>query len=151
MSGCPPHYLKALVSYGRSLGLAYHLTDDVLEISDTGGKPGSLLRMNMTKGIYNLPLLKAVQRKGRGSDRLRTLLAQPYRTTMEVDEMLQLVRTSGVVDEVVRIAHGLAQQAQAALMPMPDGPARLSLSRLAAYAVNREVSNKQESGPLQRS
>jgi len=78
-SGMPDHLTNAVAAYGETLGLAFQLSDDLLDIasesSDSGKTPGTDLR----EGIRTLPILYALsgQDSDPGSARLREILGEP--------------------------------------------------------------------------
>src|ERR687894_1628351 len=92
-SGCTPEQIEALRRFGATIGTAFQISDDVIDIaspSDSSGKtPGTDLR----EGIHTLPMLYALQDSGPDADRLGVLLARPITDDGEVDEALELLRT----------------------------------------------------------
>ena len=76
-SGCPPEQVEALHRFGEAIGMAFQISDDIIDIaspSDSSGKtPGTDLR----EGVLTLPVLYALQGDGADADRLRELLAAP--------------------------------------------------------------------------
>ncbi|HEY9652211.1 MAG TPA: hypothetical protein V6C95_16230, partial [Coleofasciculaceae cyanobacterium] len=95
-------------------------------------------------GIYSLPILWALQQGGVLGERLRVLLKQKQLTEEDVRTILSLVKESGAGIKVLEMAHNHAKQAQNTLLALPDCSARRSLSRLANYAITREISEKSD-------
>ena len=64
-SGCTPEQVEALRRFGATIGTAFQISDDVIDIaspSDSSGKtPGTDLR----EGVHTLPMLYAMQGDGR--------------------------------------------------------------------------------------
>ena len=83
-SGCPPEHVEALRRFGATIGTAFQISDDVIDIaspSDSSGKtPGTDLR----EGVHTLPMLYAMQESGADAERLRVLLARPITDDAEV-------------------------------------------------------------------
>ncbi len=84
--------MEALRRFGATIGTAFQISDDVIDIaspSDSSGKtPGTDLR----EGVHTLPMLYAMQGEGADADRLRVLLARPISDDAEVAEALDLLR-----------------------------------------------------------
>src|SRR3712207_4405953 len=92
-SGCTPDQVESLRRFGASIGTAFQISDDIIDIAsgeDSSGKtPGTDLR----EGVHTLPMLYALQESGPDADRLRVLLARPISDDAEVDEALALLRS----------------------------------------------------------
>jgi heptaprenyl diphosphate synthase len=136
-SGCAPEHVEALRRFGATIGTAFQISDDVIDIaspSDSSGKtPGTDLR----EGVQTLPMLYAMRETGPEADRLRTLLARPISDDAEVDEALALLRTGR---GLARARDYLAVQAGAAraeLEKLPACPATEALAALTTYVVDR--------------
>jgi heptaprenyl diphosphate synthase len=126
---------EAVGVYGRSLGIAFQLTDDVLDLTANSEWIGKGAATDIREGIYTLPVVFALQ--GREGDELRKTL-----TRAELDEaalawVLDVVRKSGGVEETLRVARHHAETAQMALKQLPDLPARNSMSMLAQSVAER--------------
>ena len=70
---------------------------------------------------------------------MREILGQVRLSDADIEEVMALVSESGAIGEVLDVARGHARDAQAALAPLADGPAREPLEHLAAYAVERSM------------
>jgi heptaprenyl diphosphate synthase len=136
LSDAAPEHVETLGAFGESLGLAFQLSDDIMDITSTqlelGKEPGT----DMKEGVYTLPVLHALHR---GPDRqeLRHLLAQGAPDGERLVRALQIVRgegsirhARGAVRTEVRRAVGLATQ-------LPDGAARDALVQLARFLAIR--------------
>jgi heptaprenyl diphosphate synthase len=137
LSGTSPAYLTALATYGRHLGLAFQLADDALDLTGQVTQLGKATGTDLREGVYSLPVLRALRQGGTVGEQLQALLGQVQLTEDEVKMVLRLVWESGTVAEALDVAREYARRAQTALAVLPEGPARLSLSRLAEYAITR--------------
>jgi heptaprenyl diphosphate synthase len=136
-SGCEPDQVEALRRFGATIGTAFQISDDIIDIAsqpDSSGKtPGTDLR----EGVLTLPTLYALQDSGPAADRLRVLLARPLTDDTEVEEALALLRAG---DGLARARGFLAEHAAAArteLGKLPTCPATDALSSLTMYVVDR--------------
>ncbi|WP_214364698.1 polyprenyl synthetase family protein [Pseudonocardia sp. H11422] len=136
-SGCTDEQVESLHRFGATIGTAFQISDDIIDIasaSDSSGKtPGTDLR----EGVHTLPMLYALEGKGADADRLRVLLAAPITDDAEVEEALTLLRDG---DGLVRARETLASyagQAQAELDRLPECPATAALASLTTYVVDR--------------
>jgi heptaprenyl diphosphate synthase len=139
-SGAEPAVVEALSQFGETIGIAFQLSDDLLDISsepeDSGKTPGTDLR----KGVPTLPVLYA--RSDSDADaasvRLRQLLAGGAITDDDqLTEALGLLRESGAMKRARETVRWYAEQARGQLESVPDLPARQALGALCDVVVDR--------------
>ena len=134
-SGCTPEQIASLQQFGASIGTAFQISDDIIDItspSDSSGKtPGTDLR----EGVQTLPMLYALQEDG--ADRLRALLSRPISDDGEVDEALGLLRSGPGVPRARTVLAEHASAARTELTRLPDCPAAKALASLTTYVVDR--------------
>ena len=110
VAGAGQEQLEALREYGRSVGMAFQIADDILDLladsEVTGKTPGSDLR----GGVYTLPVIRALQRDP--SLRLR-LVSGPEGEQLEV--LVEQVRATGAVDSALASCRDWAAAAETAL------------------------------------
>lgn len=122
--------IDALLAYGRTVGVAFQVTDDVLDYQGgTGKEPGADLRERK----ITLPLLLAFERDPdlRGA----LLRAEPDRASLP--GLIERVRATGALDQALRWARDRVDQAVANLEVLPATPYRDALGLLGRYLVAR--------------
>jgi geranylgeranyl pyrophosphate synthase len=137
LAATSPDHAAALASYGRSLGLAFQLVDDALDLTAEAPALGKATGNDIREGVYSLAVLRALRRPDPPGPELRALLSLAKPGAGDLERTLHLVRESGAVAEVLELARHHAAAASAALEALPDGPARRSLVRLAESAPSR--------------
>jgi len=120
----PRPQIEALTAYGQSFGVAFQLVDDVLDLVATEEELGKPTAHDLTEGIYNLPVLRALETDA--GEALRGLLGSPIEGE-ERERARALVLQSGGIESTIAEAEGHARRAQEALAPLPDSPARAAL------------------------
>lgn len=121
---------EALAAYGRGVGRAYQITDDVLDYADRTGKPpGADLRERKV----TLPLLYAMARM----PGLRARLEARAPTEEEIQDMVIGVRASGALEAALQDAGTFVDEALGALEALPDNPGREALRVLGRFVVER--------------
>jgi octaprenyl-diphosphate synthase len=120
----------ALQRFGRSVGVAFQVTDDVLDYrSGTGKEPGADLRERKV----TLPLLFAMER----DSGLRTDLLSADPDSTAVARWMSRVRATGALDESLAWARGRVQSALQELDTLPEGEGREALRVLGRHLVER--------------
>jgi geranylgeranyl reductase family protein len=130
---------EAAAEYGRSLGIAFQLTEDALVASGEETQFGRVTATDLRQGVYSLPVLKAAATMSGERGGLRSLLERSRLNETQVRRAFKLVQTSGAIDSTRQLAREYATRAQRALAALPEGPPRRSLERLADYVVDRSA------------
>jgi octaprenyl-diphosphate synthase len=134
----PPEEEAALERFGRNLGIAYQLIDDMLDFSARESELGKSVGDDFRDGKITLPILIAFAR-GDGEERAfwrRTLEAGEQRLG-DLERALRLLERRGALAETLARARLYAEAAAAALAPFADGPLKRALVETAAFATAR--------------
>lgn len=122
----------ALERFGRHVGTAFQITDDVLDcvgdVAATGKKRGRDLEQRK----LTLPLLIAVER----SPSLEALIREPM-TEDRVSRILDVVESSGAASEALALAREHVEEGIAALEVLEESEAKNALVHLAHHLVER--------------
>jgi len=136
LSDARPEHVELLEDVGASIGMAFQLSDDIMDITSSqlelGKEPGT----DMREGVYTVPVLHALQHSS-DRDELRRILGTGSPDGELLDRALDIVRSAGSIEHAqaqvadeVQYAVGLARQ-------LPDGPARHALVQLARFLAVR--------------
>lgn len=124
---------RALAAYGRAVGIAFQITDDVLDYKGEVGKTGKRPGVDLLEGKLTLPLLLAVER----SPALRARLKQGPVSEDQLDDLLAQVVATGACDAALEVARQRVSAGLEALAILPPSPYRDALEGLAWYLVER--------------
>jgi octaprenyl-diphosphate synthase len=136
VGGAKPSEYEALARYGLALGLAFQVTDDLLDYCAAPGALGKNLGEDLREGKVTLPLILALAR-AEGAERERLRRAVSEGGTEELDSVLATIDRLGALASCRARARNLAEEAIAALTTLPASPHRDALADLARYAVER--------------
>jgi heptaprenyl diphosphate synthase len=135
----PQRQRTALHSYGRLVGLAFQIADDVLDYLGSMGEIGKPIGHDITEGFATLPLLLAIAHPS-ASNRFKAILKDGRKLSIdEAREVVQLVRESGAPDRALERARDYAAQARSELDAIDSASARNSLAALTDYVVTRKL------------
>ena len=132
VGGLPRPRVDALTDYGLAFGMAFQLVDDVLDLTATEEELGKPAAHDLTEGIYNLPVLRALQSDA--GEALRGVLGSPIEGEPR-ERARSLVLHSGGIESTIVEAQGYVERAKAALEPLGPSPAATALADGADHLV----------------
>jgi octaprenyl-diphosphate synthase len=136
LAGRPRAEEQALTRYGRRLGTAFQLIDDVLDYSASSAELGKNIGDDLAEGKPTLPLIHAMRHGAR--DEVQIIRSAIEHGGLEqLDIVTRTIESTGALDYTARLAAAEAESAIADLDPLQDSPAKDALIGLAGFAVNR--------------
>ncbi len=128
---------EALRLYGRHLGIAFQLIDDVMDYLSTAEEMGKNVGDDLAEGKPTLPLIHAMREAGEED---RQLIRQAIRKggLEDLQPIMDIVRATGAIEYTQQQAQSQADQAIAALQSLPESSFRETLEQLAHIAVKRK-------------
>ncbi|MGZ8570863.1 MAG: polyprenyl synthetase family protein [Actinomycetota bacterium] len=136
LSDADEAYVETLEAFGESLGIAFQLSDDIMDVVSTqlelGKEPGT----DMKEGVYTLPVLHALH-EGLHREELQNLLRQGAPDGELLDRALEIIRTGGSIDHARAAVAAEVKRAVDFAYQLPDGAARHSLVQLARFLAVR--------------
>jgi octaprenyl-diphosphate synthase len=135
-AGASSSTVDALERYGRDLGIAFQIADDVLDIWGDEPTTGKSLGTDLEKQKLTLPLIRLL------STASATTAATVRRFLSEANpenrhELRPYLEASGALDYAWERAKEFAASAGAALDRLPESSAKSTLRTLATYVVRR--------------
>lgn len=137
VSSAPRREVWALGAYGHSLGMAFQIVDDILDVTAEASQLGKPVGGDIRQGIMTLPMIIAL-RESKESARLEELLIKFEKTESEVSEAIRLIKESGAIDESMRFVDLYIHKAKAYLQELPNVPTRKALVDLAQFIKERK-------------
>ena len=128
----------ALESYGRNLGIAFQLVDDVIDYASDTATMGKGVGDDFRDGKMTLPLILAYAR-GSGADRAfwESAIAGERVSDDDLAQATALMRSSEALSDTVDRARHYGRRAIDALGPFPAGKAKAALTEAVEFAVSR--------------
>ncbi len=135
LSDAPEEAVSALTSYGKNLGMAFQVIDDILDFIGDEGELGKPVGSDLLQGTLTLPVILLMEQ--RPQDNIQQRLAEKPGDQEEVARVIEMVRNSSILEECYRIAGGFSSQACRDLEALPENASRGSLIDLADYVIER--------------
>ena len=135
-AGAPEHIVSAVRRYGYYTGMAFQITDDVLDFTSTEERLGKPVGSDLRQGNLTAPVLLAL-RDEETSRNLRELIAGHGRFG-DMRQAVELVKNSGGVKGAMDLADRYLIKAHEGLACLPPTPTRASLAALATFVGKRD-------------
>ena len=134
LSGAPAGVVERVRRYGDAVGVAFQMTDDVVDFSERSGKP---MGQDIRERVLSLPLIYAIEDASLGAE-IQELLAGPLPDD-HLRRVVDLVSRSGALERVNRQAHGLVRAAVSELEGVDLDGVKSTLVEIAESVVDRHA------------
>ncbi len=135
----PEEVDSQLGEYGRNLGLAFQIVDDVLDLTASEDVLGKPVASDLREGKATLAVIHALER-GTGADReaIRTVLADRSFERVSHPEILEILQRHGSIDYAMDTACAYAEAARLSLTNLPDTEAKRALLWVPGFVTTRD-------------
>ncbi len=136
-SGATSDVEAALTEYGEKVGVAFQLSDDILDVASEAEVSGKTSGTDLREGVPTLPVLIAKRSTDPADARLLELLESDLTDDAKHGEALALLRAHPAIAEARAHVISLAGEAKALLKVLPDSSARAALEAFADVVATR--------------
>ncbi|MEX0991096.1 MAG: polyprenyl synthetase family protein [Actinomycetota bacterium] len=136
LSGVPEGYLDTLEEYGDAVGMAFQLSDDVMDFVATAEQLGKEPGIDMREGVYTLPVLYALT-GGPRKEELQSLLSMGAPDGRALERALAVVLGDSAIDQAREVVSEHVNRARKLAATLPEGPAAQAMGRLATFLSTR--------------
>jgi heptaprenyl diphosphate synthase len=139
MAGAPAEQVDIVTRFGEVIGLAFQLSDDLIDVLSETGESGKTPGTDLREGVRTLPVLLVLsgERTDAATTRLRELLQGDLSDDERLGEALRLLRAHPAMDEARARLAGCAAQARSIVATLPEGEARHALDALTDFVLAR--------------
>jgi len=133
---CDIKVLHAVTKYGLSLGMAFQITDDILDFKSDSVLAGKPVNSDFIQGIYTLPVIYTLQRTSYRK-RLESLLKKNKFDEQDIKEVLYIINESGGVEYARKMAERYLERARRSISILPDNNSKKVMERLLETILDR--------------
>ena len=128
-----------LGEYGRNLGLAFQVIDDVLDLTAAEDVLGKPVASDLREGKATLAVIHALER-GTGADReaIRKVLADRSFDDVSHQQILEILQRHGSIEYAVDTACAYAEAARLSIADLPDSDAKRALLWVPGFVTSRD-------------
>jgi heptaprenyl diphosphate synthase len=136
LSEAPPEVTEQLEEFGDAVGMAFQLSDDIMDVTSTREELGKPPGQDLRQGIHTLPVLHAL-RDGDAGRELGEILAGGPPQGEQLERALRLVGREEVLEPARRAVTAEVRRATGVAGRLPAGRARDALVHIAEYLAAR--------------
>lgn len=137
-AGVGKEQVDALTEFGRLVGTAFQIADDILDVAGDEKIAGKTLGTDLAEQRLTLPIIRLLERSNsEGKRQIVQLLTEG--TTSAQRQLRGRLKESGVLTEARVFANGLVSRATELLEGLPHSGALESLRMLARFSVDRQA------------
>ena len=133
LSGLSAELAEDLYSYGRNLGLAFQIVDDILDFTGSTESLGKPAASDLKSGNLTAPTLYALEEK----PHLETFIEREFAQEGDLEQALTLIKESSGIQRSRELANHHAQKAVEHISKFPDCDSRQALIELSGYVLSR--------------
>ncbi|CCO06988.1 polyprenyl synthetase family protein [Desulforamulus hydrothermalis] len=131
-AGAPVQDRQRLRRFGHQLGMAFQITDDVLDMVADQSLLGKPLGGDLRQGILTMPVLYSLE-KSPQRRRLRELVEIPNKTDDQVKEAIDIIKEAGGIEFSFEVARRYIDKAKNNLALLPDRPVKQAFYEIADF------------------
>lgn len=141
LAGADESIVQKMMDYGKLIGPAFQIIDDVLNVAGEYGKYKKEIAGDIREGKKTLIVIHLLQRlSSRQRARVKSILAKPRRRTTREDcrYVVDLMKRHGSIDYARKVAEKRLSDAKTKLLALPESIQRDHLEELTDFLVRRD-------------
>jgi octaprenyl-diphosphate synthase len=138
LGGANEREQKALRDYGMNLGMAFQLTDDLLDFTSTDDALGKSAGVDLLGGKVTLPLIYLIASEPSARDMVQTVMSEANYESIARVELHRAVERVDAVERARKRADEYATAARSNLDDLPESEFRESLAAIPTYVLDRD-------------
>jgi octaprenyl-diphosphate synthase len=139
LADAPKPVEEQLGEYGRNLGLAFQIVDDVLDLTSEESTLGKPVASDLREGKATLAVIHALER-GTGEEReaIRTVLADRSFSRVTHKTILEILRRYGSLEYAMDAARAYAEAARQSIADLPDTDSKRAMLWVPGFVTSRD-------------
>jgi octaprenyl-diphosphate synthase len=129
---------KGLADYGRNLGMAFQLTDDLLDFTSTDDALGKGAGVDLLGGKVTLPLIDLIARQPSARDMVQTVMREGSYESVSRDQLIDDVNAAGSIERARTLADTYADAARQNLVVLQESKYSEALKAIPTYVLDRD-------------
>ena len=137
LSGASEESVQALKSYGRNIGMAFQIVDDILDVQGNAEEIGKPVGNDLLQGVLTLPTIMLLERYPAENPIVEFFRHGDHERTDGLKRALEMIQNSEIIEDCYTVVRDYCLTASKAIDSFPDSPAQRSLLDLSHYVMER--------------
>lgn len=133
-AGAPSWIHRKLFRFGYYVGMAFQITDDILDFTSTEEKLGKPVGSDLLQGNITLPVLFALKKP----ELKKEITKVPLMEDGDIKEIVELIKGTGAIEQSMTISKKYVQKAIDVLEDLPDHETKYMLKQMIQFVVHRK-------------
>ena len=133
MSGLNDENLTSLYDFGKNIGLAFQVVDDILDFTGNDKQLGKPAISDLASGYLTAPVLYALEE----NKKLSVLINRELAEKNDLDDALCIIMNSKAIENSRKLAEDFAMLSKEALDWLPDSEYKRALLALPEFVLSR--------------
>ncbi|AEG59883.1 polyprenyl synthetase family protein [Desulforamulus ruminis] len=131
-AGAPENEHRRLGRFGHHLGMAFQITDDILDMVADQRELGKPIGGDLRQGILTMPVIYSLEKSSQ-RERLRELVEIRDKTEAQVVEAIEIIKEAGGIHYAVAASQKYIAKAKKNLNQLPDRPVKEIFRQIADF------------------
>ncbi|GMY33472.1 solanesyl diphosphate synthase 1 [Fagus crenata] len=132
-SGVDSTVTQKMYEYGKNLGLAFQVVDDILDFTQSAEQLGKPAGSDLVNGNLTAPVIFALEK----APKLRDIIESEFSEPGSLNEAVELIKSCGGIERAQELAKEKADLAIQNLQCLPESAFRLALEDMVLYNLER--------------
>jgi geranylgeranyl pyrophosphate synthase len=128
--------MNAMQNYGRNIGMAFQIIDDVLDFTSDQADIGKPVASDLRQGLVTLPALNFIEDFPKDKD-MQAVLKEENPDESIIRRLVESISSSGAIEKALGEAEGFVERGLNEIRKMKSSPERKALENLANYVITR--------------
>lgn len=138
LSGSPSVMVNALANYAHSIGMAFQITDDILDVRETTERTGKPRGNDIREGQLSIVIIKALEMTDEINRReLQRIIRKNENTDQEIEMAVGIIMDTDALESAYAVAKEFADRAREELMTIPESEYRDNLELINEMIIER--------------
>ena len=133
LSGLSDEKLNSLYDFGKNIGLAFQVVDDILDFTGNDKQLGKPAVSDLASGYLTAPVLYALEE----NKNLSVLINRELAEKDDLNNALKIIMNSNAIDSSRKLAEDFAMLSKKAIVWLPDSDYKRALMSLPEFVLSR--------------